>query len=142
MIKSSQQKWNEANKDKVLLYHATWRKNNRERIRLQAKKYREGNGKAPMRAKDLRIKYGLTPQRYDAMLVAQNNCCAICGKTPFENGKRLTIDHCHITKKVRGLLCYRCNTGLASFHDDASLLWTAYQYLAKSQEAIANAEGK
>lgn len=142
MIKSAQQKWNEANKDRVLLYHAKWRENNRERIRLQAKKYRQGNGKAPTRAKDLRVKYGLMPEQYEAMMIAQNHVCAICGKTPLENGKRLTIDHCHITKKVRGLLCYRCNTGLASFHDGVSLLWTAYQYLAKSVDAISKAEGK
>ena len=31
--------------------------------------------------------------------------CAICQ----ESGKRLCLDHCHATGKVRGWLCYRCN---------------------------------
>lgn len=137
--KEYHQKWRDAQRERDRACKARWRKNNRERIRLQAKKYRQGNGKAPTRAKDLRVKYGMTPEQYDTMLRLQNHQCAICGKTPAENGKRLAIDHCHKTTKVRGLLCYRCNTGLASFKDELTLILNAVTYL---QQAIAKAEGE
>lgn len=40
---------------------------------------------------------------------AQNQCCAICKKHESNFKKRLHVDHNHSTKKVRALLCYRCN---------------------------------
>ena len=124
-------------------YNAKWREKNRERIRLQAKKYRQGNGKAPVRAGDLRNKYGLTPEQYDAMHKIQNGLCAICSKTVDENGKRLSVDHCHVTNTVRGLLCYRCNTGLASFSDKPELIRKALIYLGDcSHEALLGAAKK
>lgn len=58
-------------------------------------------------------RYGLSMSQYEVMLVQQGNRCAICGKTPEEVSiklmKRLVVDHCHRTGKVRGLLCWRCN---------------------------------
>lgn len=42
----------------------------------------------------------------------QNGCCAICGKPEEQEGRRLALDHDHQTGVVRGLLCYRCNSGL------------------------------
>jgi hypothetical protein len=57
----------------------------------------------------LRSVYGLTLDDYDAMLKAQSGRCAICRLEPPE-GKRLCVDHCHKSTKVRALLCQRCNT--------------------------------
>lgn len=112
-------------------YLEKWRSKNRDKIRASGKKYRANAGHIT-RVKDLRLKYGITPEQYDEMLRVQNGVCKICGKTPVENGKFLTIDHCHKTKCVRGLVCYRCNTGLASFKDDALLLKKATEYLGAS----------
>ena len=50
-------------------------------------------------------RYGLTRDRFDAMLIAQIGRCAICDKQM----KRPNVDHCHRTGAVRGLLCARCN---------------------------------
>jgi len=74
-------------------------------------------------------KYGLTPDQYSQMLEQQGGGCAICGVTP--NGKRLAVDHCHTTGKVRGLLCSPCNTGLGVFKDNTDLLHNAVKYLEK-----------
>lgn len=52
--------------------------------------------------------YGITPQQYDEMLAAQNGVCAACKGQPRQ-GRPLCIDHCHKTKKIRGLLCDACN---------------------------------
>lgn len=63
-------------------------------------------------------RYGLTPEAYEEMLESQGGGCAICGKTPEENGRRLAVDHDHTCcprrdgccgKCVRGLLCNACN---------------------------------
>ena len=60
------------------------------------------------------------------MLKAQNGKCAICSKELWKPH----VNHCHQTKKVRGLLCLECNTGLGKFKDDGALLQKAIGYLA------------
>ena len=71
---------------------------------------------------------GLTPDDYLALLAKQGGVCAICGVRP--NKKRLALDHCHKTDKLRGLLCDTCNRGLGMFHDDPLRLYAAIEYLA------------
>ena len=63
------------------------------------------------------------------MLEAQDGVCAICGKTPQQNIKRLYVDHDHETGDVRGLLCQQCNIGLGAFRDDKAVLHKAIKYL-------------
>ena len=66
--------------------------------------------------KRLRVKYDLTLKDYNRMLEQQKGLCAICKQpeTCIQSGKvrRLTVDHNHLTGKVRGLLCIICNTKL------------------------------
>jgi hypothetical protein len=71
-------------------------------------------------------KYGLQPGEYARMLAAQDGLCLIC-RTPHP--KPLHVDHCHVTNKVRGLLCDLCNRGLGYFHDDPEQLESAARYL-------------
>ena len=59
-------------------------------------------------------RYGLAASAYDVMLAQQGGVCRIC-KLPCSTGKRLAVDHDHVTGKVRGLLCRRCNRGLGHF---------------------------
>lgn len=58
--------------------------------------------------------YGITPQQYRDLYVAQHGCCYICrvakGVSPDDprvrpGVRRLGVDHNHVTGKVRGLLC-------------------------------------
>ena len=70
-------------------------------------------------------KYGITLKEYNALYSAQNGLCAIC-KTKYE---KLLIDHCHITGKIRGLLCDSCNVGLGRFNDNVNLVEAAFLYL-------------
>jgi hypothetical protein len=62
----------------------------------------------------------------------QEGKCAIC-KEP-ETTRVLSIDHCHKTNKVRGLLCQRCNLGLGNFLDSRGNLQSAIDYLHKTTE--------
>jgi Recombination endonuclease VII len=60
----------------------------------------------------------------------QQGLCAIC-RQPEDNGKRMSIDHCHVNGNFRGLLCWRCNVGLGHFRDNPALLQNAISYLQK-----------
>jgi len=44
----------------------------------------------------------------------------------------LAIDHNHLTNKVRGLLCNKCNQGIGFFNDNVHLLSEAIKYLNES----------
>lgn len=89
------------------------------RQELRRTKYQED--KDYSHARDVKKNYGLSPEEYRAMYEAQEGRCAICETPASETagkGKRLQVDHCHASGKVRGLLCDRCNRGLGSFKDD------------------------
>ena len=73
--------------------------------------------------------YGLTIEQYNELISKQNNCCAIC-KTIFSVKKHTHIDHCHLTNKVRGILCHSCNTSLGHFRDSIQTLKNAIEYLS------------
>lgn len=83
-----------------------------------------------------RWRYGLTPERFAAMLDAQQHQCALC-RTPFSpdfKNTRPHVDHCHSTNVIRGLLCHRCNAGIGHFRDDPELLVRAAAYLKEPRD--------
>jgi Recombination endonuclease VII len=47
--------------------------------------------------------YGITPDDYRALFIAQGGRCYICQRKT--HSKRLAVDHDHVTGAVRGLLC-------------------------------------
>lgn len=77
-------------------------------------------------------KYGLTVEQYNEMQEKQSGRCAICNQ-PEEQDRRLAVDHCHATGKVRALLCQSCNTGLGLFRDSEALLMAAANYLQSTR---------
>lgn len=79
-----------------------WQQANRERY---SAKLREWN---------LRTKYGLSIEDYEKLLASQHGACAICTAVPSSK-RRLAVDHCHATGKIRGLLCHTCNNLLGVF---------------------------
>ena len=70
--------------------------------------------------------YVMSGQEYDKMAIAQDNRCAICKQLWH---KRLDVDHCHTTGKIRGLLCGNCNRGLGLFRENRAFLFSAIEYL-------------
>ena len=98
----------------------------------RSKKWAQEN---PEKRRDTKLIYefNISHKEYISMLAKQSNVCAICQQpeTVKLRGilKRLAVDHCHATGKIRGLLCQGCNTSLGNFNDDVSLLERAIAYL-------------
>ncbi len=63
-----------------------------------------------IKIKNLRRRYGITLEQFDAMVKKQNRKCGICFAV-----KPLSVDHCHKTGKIRKLLCRSCNSRLGWF---------------------------
>lgn len=102
----------------------------REQGMIRNKKYRKENPEK-IKLYDHRStirKYGLTEEKYNEILESQNGVCAICGNE-CSSGNNLSVDHCHETDKVRGLLCGKCNKGLGMFKDSIEILEKAIHYL-------------
>lgn len=86
----------------------------------------------------LRNRYGLTVEKFNEMLVAQDWKCAICGASaPDHHKKRLNVDHCHKTGIVRGLLCDACNRAIGLLKDDPELMKKAISYIQSFTNALA-----
>lgn len=100
-----------------------WRKNNKKRVKEYSIK------------KNLMDSFGMTLSEYDELLKKQHYVCAIC-KNPervkeARTGvvRRLAVDHCHKTNKVRGLLCSTCNIAIGLMKDDLNLILNIIAYL-------------
>jgi len=106
-------------------------------IREYQANYRKTNAQK-LRDKERKRKFGISSEKYSELLENQNGVCAICGnpETATRLGvvKALSVDHCHSTGRIRGLLCSDCNTGIGKLKDDVTILQNAIRYLA-SQES-------
>jgi hypothetical protein len=89
------------------------------------------------RGYDLKKRFGLSHDDYNAMSAEAEHRCEICGQEETtkirERVLRLAVDHCHTTGKVRGLLCMSCNRGLGYFRDDPEFLRRAIAYLGRKR---------
>jgi hypothetical protein len=73
--------------------------------------------------------YGITVEMYRTLETSQGHCCAICrGASPGGRYRYWCVDHDHVTGTVRGLLCLRCNAGIAALGDTAEGVKRAVRY--------------
>jgi hypothetical protein len=92
-------------------YARRWYENNLEIATLIKKKGR------------IRRVYGLEWKKYTQMM---ENGCEICGSK-----EKLTVDHNHLTKKTRGILCSTCNYGIGHFKENIEKMEKAILYIKK-----------
>jgi hypothetical protein len=130
--------YREENQEKILEY----REENRDKLLEQKKEYNKRSyesGTVPsynydyVRNKGLFKKYGITLEEYQKLWDDQNGVCAICGNPEPKEGYMLAVDHDHITGKIRGLLCSRCNTSIGKFEDSIEILQNAIKYLIRNK---------
>ena len=137
-MKSIQQKWNEANRNKVHAIQKRYRTNHRALVTQRTREWaKTSNGSRSCLNSAYKKRYRITLTEYEALLKKQNHKCAICSRPEGCDNRRLYVDHCHEIGTIRGLVCYRCNTGLACFGDKLETMKKAVAYL----EAITKAEG-
>ena len=92
-----------------------------------------------IRTRNLIRDFNITKAQYNQMLAEQNHKCAICSIDESNNAvshisrkpRKMALDHCHKTGKIRGILCSKCNIGLGYFSDDPIILTKAIEYLNK-----------
>jgi hypothetical protein len=104
-----------------------WRKNKDAiNVRRRGKYATNPKRRADNRKSSLKWKYGMSVEQYAAKLASQGGVCIICLK-PKE--KPLCVDHNHKTRKLRSLLCDKCNRGLGYFDEDSAAMRRAADYV-------------
>ena len=72
----------------------------------------------------------LTRDELKSLIALQDGKCGIC-RTACAVGNR-TVDHCHKTGAVRGVLCKLCNAAVGHLNDDPRIMRAAVRYLEHS----------
>ena len=112
----------------------------REKMKIRAKAYRDGTfeQKPKLPIIDMAVKIMAAQIGYDPLVLnsivenlfkKQKGQCAICGIHQDSLNKRLCIDHCHKTNRIRGLLCTSCNAGIGNLRESIELLKNSIDYL-------------
>jgi hypothetical protein len=129
-------KYYRKNRDRILETHKKYRKRrseyikqyylkNRAKLLARQIQYTKDNPKIRQNAR-IQRKYGITLQQYNQMRRDQEGRCKLCGRK-----RKLVLDHCHTTGRIRGFLCIRCNGGLGAFGDSIEGLKKAIKYLSQ-----------
>lgn len=113
------------------------RKKTETRKEWHARKWaaRQANNPGLERKRTLKRRFGMTHEQHEEMIRQHDNKCAICGEGETSycsvsgSRRRLAIDHCHNTGKIRGLLCYRCNTTIGKVKESREILNNMIKYL-------------
>jgi len=91
-------------------------------------------------ARNLKRKYNLTLNEYNQKLESQKFVCEICSKPETSldgrtgGTKRLAVDHDHKSGKIRGLLCWSCNTVIGKVEESLELLDAMKTYIVKYKD--------
>lgn len=110
LLLEKNKEWRRANAGPRLEYQRRYYKSHKDILNAgrRTRRYGPGAGDLPLQGK-----------------------CAICLKMT----KVIAIDHCHLTKRRRGLLCRTCNLMIGFAHDDTSILEQAITYLRATELA-------
>lgn len=136
-----------SHKNKILQYQKLYKIKNKETLskrdkdyykknKIHFKEYRQKNKdiiSANKKIYRLRLRYGLTLEEKEKIFKKQNYICPICLKILDESKIRtVVIDHCHKTKKVRGIIHMKCNLALGYLEDNPSFFINASNYLKQN----------
>lgn len=80
--------------------------------------------------------YGIDKVEWTKLFNQQKGCCAICGIHQISLKANLSVDHDHITKQIRGLLCRSCNLMIGNAQDNPSILQRGIVYLMTAAKVV------
>lgn len=115
-------KWDIENPGRIAAYREEWRRNH-------------PNFSEHTRGIGLKHRFGITLDQWNELFTQQGKCCAICAATEPGRKTGWHTDHCHETKKVRGILCHGCNVGLGAVKDNIQRLKAMIVFLEKHNAA-------
>lgn len=127
--KTYRKAWTLRNRIKILEVGRNWQKKNRDKLALQARlRYNRDNQKELDR---IRLnKYGISGEEFRTILKKQGHKCPICNRDITKNP---SVDHDHITGKIRGLICNNCNLAMGNAEDSPDRLRAMAYYLEKNK---------
>lgn len=102
-LKEQQRKYRRDNKEKIREQRKHWKHSQPEHARKRNRRYRRSPSKS------ISGYYKISSSDCLEMLKNQKGLCAICKKDITEKN---FVDHDHVTGKIRGLLCMKCNISL------------------------------
>lgn len=109
-------------------------------------KYKKKLSSQAHKEHNLLQRFGINLAQYESMLISQNGRCAVCRNSEtmkrYGNAQSLSIDHCHTTHRVRGLLCHRCNHTLGLCQDNADLLRKLATYVESADPGFPRLKRK
>lgn len=108
-------------------------------IRRQIRRSHTPDCKIKNKSYYLKSTYGITQLDFDLLYKNQNSQCKICNDSISNiigntKSRKAHVDHDHLTGKVRGLLCTKCNTLLGMANDSIPILKEAIKYLERGQD--------
>jgi len=107
---------------------------NKEVIKAKVSSYRKQN---PEKIRDTKLKqaYGVGTEYFNAKLKEQGGVCAGCGQNRkiLWRGKEveMALDHDHITRDPRGVLCIKCNRGFGLLEENIQTMLNLVEYAKK-----------
>jgi hypothetical protein len=115
--------------EQIKEYQKKWREDNREKMRKYAKTYRDQHRDKPAH---LMRKYGITVERKEEMYIEQKGICLVCN-LPLKavHDRDTCVDHCHATKRVRGLIHWYCNIIVGVYENKPVLLEQVRHYVMR-----------
>lgn len=103
-----------------------WKKNNKGLVKQQARQH-NWNRYNILNSDGSNF----TQIDFDRHYQIQQGKCLMCQKHQTELTKPLCVDHNHITKIFRGLLCHSCNVSLGLLGDSIEVLESGTRYLRR-----------
>lgn len=117
--------WRLKNKDRLLEQDRAWKQANRQRIALLARLRYQKNAQKELDRIRLK-KYGITGDEFRKILKYQNFKCPVCNRKITKN---LSVDHNHLTGRIRGLICNNCNLAIGNADESSERLRALARYL-------------
>lgn len=107
---------------------------NAEERRRKSREYEaKPEAKEKTKCRAYRRKYGITWEEVKLIIESQDNKCVIC-KSVFVTSRDPKLDHCHVTGKIRGVLCHPCNVSLGLMKENVENILALAEYLKRHQE--------
>ena len=132
--KERHKRYYDSNKFKLIKEHKSYFNSNKGKNWLQNYLIKNKSRIKKYKTKyHLKSKYGITLEERYNILKKQNYICPICLQKLNENESKSilkpVIDHCHKTKKIRGIIHNKCNIAIGLLKDNPLFCSNASIYL-------------